>query len=307
MWKRIFILVIGLLLVPACFKAPHDAEYDWQNPNKVFISGTAINAVGIPVGKALVYLDTDLWDTTDLAGGFQADQVDPGIYTLKIESPIPLYDTIRLEGACSLWAGRVIEDTTFFFRRAVWDMEGELGPMPAHWTPDTCGWKIVPDRDRPDNQVLAMRPHPFVFGAQGRALCGDVFAGDFVYEAAVKPLRTNPPGTQWQVGVLWCYQDRSNYYRFRISETNLAADFRTSSVSDTFFVVTPGRPLGEWYRIRIARVGSITKVFVNGAQVGRDIDRNPLAQGKIGLWVQAETPADTVAFQYDNIWIEPTK
>jgi len=304
MFKRILVLAVGLLMVPACFKAPHDAEYDRQNPNKVFIAGTTRNAVGIPVGKALVYLDTDLWDTTDLAGGFQADSVDPGIYTLKIERPIPLYDTILLEGACSLWAGRVIEDTTFFFRRAVWDMENEPGPMPAHWAPDTCGWKIVPDRDRPDNQVLAMRPHPFAFTDQGRALCQDVFK-DFVYEVAVKPLFTNQSG--WQAGVVWCYQNRSNYYRFRISETDLVCNYVTSSGSDTFFIRTPGRPRGAWYKIRIERAGSITRVFLDGSQIGRDIDKNPLADGKIGLWVQAETPLDSIAFQYDNIWIEPTK
>lgn len=297
----------AVLVVVACFKAPHDAEYDSRNPNKVYFAGRIVNAVGIPIAGALVNLDTDTWDTTGVEGSFVADPVDPGIYTLEVIPPDPLCGTFRIDGGCSLWAGRVIEDTTFYFKRALWNMESSTGVMPEHWRPDTCGWQIVPDRDAAGNKVLAMRPNPFVFGPQGRALCDDVFAGDFIFEVGVKPLSTNHPGSSWQAGVLWCYQDRNNYCRFRISEANLAASYCINSVSDTFFVVAPGRLLGEWYRIRIERLGSITKVFLNGAQVGRDIDRNPLAQGKIGLWVQAETPGDSIAFYYDNIWVEPTK
>lgn len=300
MCKKLSFLVIIMLFLPACFKAPRD-EYDPQNPSKVGYESRVVNAIGMPVSYAVLQLETDTF-MFDKDGILIRDLVDPGIYKMQIYALTPGYDTI-FNPACSLWAGRVVTDT-FRFRRVVWDMENEPGVLPLNWAAVQGGWAIKPDIGNMENHVLAMRGHPFAYGAYGHAIYQTGFK-DYVYSVEFKALPCNATG--WQAGVIFGYQDLNNYYRFRVTESDIVFNRVVSGSSDTtFFNIPQGVPKNFWHNITIERGAQVIQIFLDGHQIGPGITDTRFLQGKVGVWVIGEAPSmDSVAFYYDNIMLEP--
>jgi len=289
-----------LFLVPACFKAPHDAEYDRQNPNKIYIDGKIKNAVDLPVAGAEIKLDTDVWDTTNVEGFFVAESIDPGIYKLTITGSNPLYDTVIID-ACSLWAGRVIEDTTFFFRRAVWDMENETNLLPRGWRGQIGIWAITPDPGNPQNRALGVIAKPPTDGYFGILVC-DPVVNDFTYEVRVMPLSTNNPG--WIAGIAFCYQNIDNYLYFGYGQ-NYAALHMVRSGGDSTLVHRPmASQVDQWRRITVMRAGPRIEISVDG-QLIIEASTGPFPSGQIALFAFAEE-SSLVTFLYDDVWLEPS-
>ncbi len=302
MFKYLLASILIVFLIPACFKAPRDNEYDWQNPCKVHFEGKVLNAVSLPVARAVVDLEGEA-DTCDVDGHFIFEEWDPSIYHLQITGPNPFYDVIDIP-ACSLWAGREI-DTIFFFRRAVWDME-DGDQMPKKWEPIIGSWRIMPDPMVPQNHVLGAIGRIPPFGYYGQAVCNEVFS-DFIYEVMIKPRTLNPTG--WQFGVVFNWQDPDNCHRFRLSATDVALHRSTTGgLNDSliYFRHLPVR-LGQWYKIRVEHIGTTIKVFLDGSEIEPGgFNDHYFVSGKVGLWFIAEN-RDSVTYHFDNIWVERAK
>ncbi len=298
--RLIFLSNLCLFLSSCVFQAQHDADYDPENPNKVYMAGKVKNAVDIPVSNVIIRLNNDSLTVTNDQGLFSIDSIDPGIYTFEAKALNPLYDILKIADACSLWAGRVIEDTSFYFKRAVWDMEMEKTDMPAVWRPLMGAWRIIPDPERPLNKILGVIGQ-HSFGYYGQAICEREFS-NFIYEINVQPLMNNGPA--WKAGVLFCWQDTANYYLFIISETEIALHRHTNRGRDTTLFSAPqGVVRGIYYKIKIERFNPVITIFLKDEKIC-ELHDGFFASGKVGLWLIAEV-ADQFAFHFDNIWVEP--
>lgn len=291
-----------LFFVAACFKAPRDAEYDWQNPNKVLFEGQVSNILDIPVGKALLVFcpedDPDTIALTGMDGRFLAEELDPGIDRLQITAPSPLYDTILIE-ACSLKAGTELRNQVFGFRRAVWDMEMEPQLLPRRWGPIKGIWEIR--NDRPENRVVTLKTE-LPYGYLGRLVC-DAPLSDVSTEVSMMPLVNNDPHI-WDGTLMFCYRDELNYYYLSIRRAEIELGCLQGGSNVTFFTVPVVNNLGNWYRLRIDRVGTKINAFVNGQQVGRQIDDATFPNGRIGIMGYGENPSE-VTWHFDDIVIIP--
>ncbi|HOW96846.1 MAG TPA: metallophosphoesterase [Kiritimatiellia bacterium] len=106
------------------------------------------------------------------------------------------------------------------------------------------------------------------------------------------------------IGLVFRYQNPSNYYRFEMDQTNRCRRLyrQRNGTNEMLAWNWHGYTVNSNQHIRIEVLADTVRVFVNGADVfGRTIvDALPLASGTVGLWTWRSRPT-----WFDNITVRP--
>ena len=106
------------------------------------------------------------------------------------------------------------------------------------------------------------------------------------------------------VGLLFRYQNPSNYYRFEMDQRHKYRRlFRRKNGADEMLAWNwQGYPLASNLHVRIEAMENSFRVFVNGEDVfGRTVvDEEPLASGTVALWTWRARPV-----WFDNVVVRP--
>lgn len=249
--------LIGVICVIAicttgCLDAPHDNPFDPQNPNKAYLS-VSVNELGaFDLQGATVELIQDAStiqiDTTDEHGNVVFDNIDPGIYHLRAEAT---YYSVVEQGPETLWAAfeisRKVEMITLHF-------DDELSGIssPHHLNSTTGTWMIEEDHDQPEAHSA-----PNVYrGTDGDpeeialSLCNTATQA-FLIETKLKVDANS--SENWRAGVVFRYQDSSNYHILLLSPTALQCYTLVDGQINDIRIVEKELNVGVWYKLRVGR------------------------------------------------------
>lgn len=142
----------------------------------------------------------------------------------------------------------------------------------AGWTVVNGSWSVVDDGTKVYKQS----------GTSGEALtyAGNTAWTNYSIQAKVKPYNV---GTQTASGILARYTDSSNYYMFRLCETNRVQLYK--KVGGTFTLLQETSMTvnaNTWYTLKLSVNGSAVTGYVDGAQKVSVTDTS-LGNGCIGL------------------------
>jgi hypothetical protein len=188
--------------------------------------------------------------------------------------------------------------------------DAAVGTLPAGWTVAMTHaggeprWQVTRDPSAPGHfTVLAQTSQDKTAGRFPLA----IWDGASIRNGEVSVDFKTVSGTVDQAaGIVWRYQDPSNYYIVRANalENNIVLykvedDVRLSiapkGMPSRSYGVKHDIPKGQWNTLRILFNDAHFSVFFNGSQVFETEDRTFTKAGKTGLW----TKADSVTY-FDN-------
>ena len=185
-----------------------------------------------------------------------------------------------------------------------------VGTLPPGWTVAMTHaggeprWQVVRDQSAPSHPyVLAQTSQDKTAGRFPLAIWNGALIRNGEVSVAFK---TVSGSVDQAAGIVWRYQDPSNYYIVRANalENNIVLykvenDVRLSiapkGMPSRSYGVKHDIPKDQWNTLRIVFDDTHFSVFFNGAQVFESEDRTFTKAGRTGLW----TKADSVTY-FDN-------
>jgi hypothetical protein len=117
---------------------------------------------------------------------------------------------------------------------------------------------------------------------------------DFTYHVDIN----NPwPSSGNRPGLVYNYQDASNYYRVNFGPDGTARLTKVINGAETDLLQTWSPVVNAWYDVDVIRSGSTTTVKVNGAPIFSSITQSELGPGRIGVFTRSDNA------KFDNIWV----
>lgn len=110
-------------------------------------------------------------------------------------------------------------------------------------------------------------------------------------------------GRDGGIGLLFRYQNASNYYRFEMDERNKYRRLfrRRDGTEEMLAWQWKGVPLNSNLHVHVEALNDQLRVVVNGEDLFGDVaDEAPLTNGAVALWVWRATPA-----WFDNVVVRP--
>jgi hypothetical protein len=304
--RRLFIPVLCVIALSAtgCLDAPHDNPYDPDNPNKAYLS-VSVNELGsFDLQGATVKLVRDAsivqTDTSNEHGAVVFENIDPGIYYLHAEA---LYYSTVVHGPETLWAdfeiSRKIEMITLNF-----DDEMAGISSPRHISSIIGTWEIVEDHDQPQahstpNVYRGIDSNPEEIAL---ALC-DTATQYFLIEVKLKVDTSSTEN--WRAGIVFRYQNASNYRVVILSSTAVQCYSLIDGQIDDIRTVERELTAGVWYKLRAGRNQGDALIRIN-------MDDNHLFTlydnvfwgGKVGLFVSNIDDFDPAIVTFDDVSID---
>lgn len=304
-------LLIGALCITAfctngCIDAPHDNPYDPQNPNKAYLS-VSVNELGSfdlqgATVKLIQNATTIQTDTTDEHGIVVFDHIDPGIYHVRTEATY--YSAVE-QGPETLWAAfeisRKVQMITLHF-------DDELSGIssPHHLSSTSGTWIIDEDHDQPEEHST-----PNVYrGVDGDledialSLCNTT-TQSFLIEANLKVDATS--SENWRAGVVFRYQDASNYRILLLSPTAVQCYTLIDGQINDIRIVERELNVEVWYTLTVGRNQNegFMRIQLDNSNLFTLYD-NIFYGGKVGLVVSNSGDSLPVIVSFDDVSIDLT-
>ncbi|MBE0433263.1 hypothetical protein IBX73_07345 [candidate division WOR-3 bacterium] len=246
-------LCVIMLSITACLDAPRDNIWDPDNPDKAYFSLIVRELGYYEMPGAVVDLLRDgviiKSDTSDENGVVAFADIDPGIYDFRGEATY--YAAVDL-GPESLCAGAYVVDQpldlcTLPFEDEVLGMGSAHGLVPMSGT-----WSIAQDDRCPDAhstpQVYQGMDHDT--GGSALSYC-ETEAQYFVFEVKLS-VDTSTMG-DWEAGVVFRYQDESNYCKLVITPDTVTCYCLINGQKTELRAMARESVAGAWYTIRVER------------------------------------------------------
>jgi len=176
------------------------------------------------------------------------------------------------------------------------------GQLPPGWsTVSNKKWEVRADKTAPSHPNVLLSPsQPSAEGESPIAIFDKVICKDG--DLSVKFRIDGSNGTDAAVGVVWRYQDVSNFYLLSMNdEGNVVLHRMRNGVSE---VVSSGgreeiRP-GQWHLVKVAFRGPRIQVFFGNRSLFTADDSGLLAAGRTGVWVRGAHVAAFDDFRVDK-------
>ena len=194
------------------------------------------------------------------------------------------------------------------------------GPLPSPWEGALYGpridkpgvrWPVVASPEADRGNVLRLNGT----GGRARAIKSDVRIRDGYFEVqgktmprrASRPDRPQDNPLSSSIGVIWRWQDPSNYYHAVAFTDKLFCSKVVNGVETTIQKSPVVKPrTGEWQTVRVEFTGQTIKVFLNGQELytAADIVEDPglggdiRSAGAVGVWTNehCETYFDKLSY-----------
>jgi hypothetical protein len=171
----------------------------------------------------------------------------------------------------------------------------DVGKVPSGWKADQTGkgegsvWKVVADETTPSKSGYALAQTAERPGSMfNLCVADDTKYKDVEVSVAFKAVK----GEKDQGGgVVWRYQDASNYYICRMNP--LEDNFRVYKVtagkrSAEFQNAEVKVKAGEWHTIKVEMKGDHIECYLDGKKLLDVKDDSIKEAGKVGLWTKAD-------------------
>src|SRR3972149_7158236 len=99
------------------------------------------------------------------------------------------------------------------------------------------------------------------------------------YEASVRVSSDSPAG--WRAGIAFGVADHNNYYRLRISSTNLLLEQVASGTATTLYTLSQAFSTNTWYALEVITTSASIQVSVDG--ILKNTYNGTILGGEIGL------------------------
>ena len=297
------VVCIIVLCMNGCLEAPHDNPYDPQNPNKAYLS-VSVDELGVfdlqgATVKLIQDASTIQTDTSDEHGIVVFDNIDPGIYHLRAEATY--YSAVE-QGPETLWAAfeisRRIDITTLHF-----DDESPGVSSPHHLTSITGTWKIDEDHNQPEAHSIPNVYQGMDIDPEGIALslCNTA-SQSFLIEAK---LMVDPASSEnWLAGVVFRYQDASNYYILLLSPTGVQCYTLVNGQVNDIRIMDRELNVDVWYTLRVGRNQNegLIRIRLDDDNLFALYD-NVFLGGHVGLVVSNGDDLPPVIVSFDDVSI----
>jgi hypothetical protein len=187
---------------------------------------------------------------------------------------------------------------------ARWDFEdAAVGKLPPGWTATQTGkgngsvWKVIGDKTAPKGSKVLAQTSESPGSMFNLCVADKSNFKDVQVTVAFKAVKGE---TDQGGGIVWRYQDASNYYVARMNP--LEDNYRLYTVVDGKRVqlATKGKlkiPSGEWHTLTIKHRGDQIECFLDGKKQLEAKDDTFQKAGKIGLWTKADAQTYFAALQ----------
>ncbi len=300
----VILIVLGIC---ACLKAPHDHPFDPNNPDKAYIGGTVYKYDGSILSNVDIKLyyhhDSTIYDETksDAAGEYYFEDVDPGIYMLIAKygyyAPCEIIP-------CSLPAETYIDTADLWLGHMFFPFEEEnLGTIaPRAFNVIQGNWVIANDPSDPEKHTVPRVYTGNVSGMNAGVAMIDEWLRNFSVDAKIKIM--DWPAEAWNNGLLFRYQNIDNYYAANINHHRLSLIRKQGGVVtplavDSFIVFLPN----EWYCLSVYCCEDSLHLLVDGERKLSAAD-GTFSEGYFALWVANNDTTETTVF-FDDIDIWP--
>jgi hypothetical protein len=178
------------------------------------------------------------------------------------------------------------------------------GQTPAGWTVAMTHvgappqWEVLRDESGPRPQsVLAQTSGDKTAGRFPLA----IWQGATIRDGEVSVAFKTVEGVVDQAGgIVWRYQDPSNYYIVRANalennvvlykvENGIRLSIAPKGLPSRSYGVKRDVPSGRWNRLKVAFTGNVFTVFFNGERLFDAEDGALVSAGKTGLWTKADS------------------
>lgn len=99
------------------------------------------------------------------------------------------------------------------------------------------------------------------------------------YEASVRAVSDSPVG--WKAGIAFGVIDHNNYYRLRISSTNLLLEQVASGTATTLYTLSQAFSANTWYALKVIATSASIQVWLDGLL--KNTYNGTIHGGEIGL------------------------
>jgi hypothetical protein len=291
-----------------CINAPRDNKYDPDNPDKAEMTGGACE----PDGRIIAGANADLMhdyndevvrsDTSDSSGSFYFDKIDPGIY--RIHALAPHFSGVYT-GPESLWGGTRLDGYRLYFTTFHFEDDAE-GAMPYGFSNITGRWAIARDPSQANEHSAPNVSRGANIGAYDPDPSLAIFRSKAQYpDLEVKLKVLSSSGSQWQTGIVFRYQDKSNYYFVKMApdtaEIGFKKDNNITIVADTSLTFLTE----TWYTLKISCDSLFTSVCMNDSCIFRTYTfAYVFPDGSFGMLVSSREPGVTATVNFDDIFVD---
>ncbi len=304
--RRLVVVTAAIAFILfSCINAPRDSIYDPNNPNRAYIVGIVCEPDSSPVDGAVITLSIDEQiikaDTTDDTGGYEIEDIIPDIYKLTVESP--LYYDVWEQYPESLWAETYLDNYDIFLDTYVFEDDSIGTVIPYAFGAAYGSWSIVEDNGQPEKHSV-----PNVYKGEDSdttepaiSLLQQTDITAFYFAAKLKVLSAS--GTDWQVGIVYRFQNPMNYYLLKIYADSIVAlkvvdgaEVRIQGVAQIFST-------DIWYSLAVEYDNTHMTIYLNNEWCIGATDGS-IKQGQLGLWVSDSNTGTAASVFFDDVTVQ---
>jgi len=300
--KRFIPLVLIAAMI-ACWNAPRDNRYDPRNPDKAQITGQALECDNAAVSGAIIELLQNgvvlKTDTCNASGGFEIDNIDPGIYKIlanaRYFNPIEVYPE-------SLWANTErAYSITFHTYHFEDDPDGTASPY--GFEPENGTWRVT---DEFSNPHAHSTPHVYRGDQKDTTgfaltLCEKNLKNLFI---KANMIVNDSSSAEWKAGVIFRYRNAYNYYLMQVTHDTVSF---IRVLNDTLYL-RKMRPLyfpvGTWSTISLRCKEDSTFCYINDIYQFGVLDSS-FVDGRFGFMLTNGNPDSLTSVNFDDVMIYP--